>query len=79
MRDGRVLTSVEPAADGGNDDLESEQTAHAKEHGAFLLVNGVYPDNVDDGAGGEENRGADGLEQEELRALLWDGDVSSSF
>lgn len=54
--------------------MESEEATHGEENGAFLLVNGVYPNNVHDGTCSEENSCADGLEEEEVRALLWDGE-----
>ena len=69
-----TLTAVEAAAYGGDDDLESKETTHSEEDGAFLLVDGVYPNNVHDRTCREENSCADGLEEEEVRALLWDGE-----
>ena len=64
------LTSEEAAANGSDDDLEGKETTHAEEDVAVLLIDGVETDDVDEGAGGEENGGADGLEEEEVRALL---------
>ena len=54
--------------------MESKETTHGEEDGAFLLVDGVYPNNVHDRTCREENSCADGLEEEEVRALLWDGE-----
>ena len=67
------LTAIETAGDAGDDDLEGEETAHAEEDITVLLVDGVDADDVDEGAGGEEDGGADGLEEEEMRALLSTG------
>ena len=64
------LTAIETAGDAGDDDLEGEETAHAEEDITVLLVDGVDADDVDEGAGGEEDGGADGLEEEEVGALL---------
>ena len=68
-----TLTTVESTANGGNDDLGSEESAHSEEDIPVLLVDGVDADDVDEGAGGEEDGGADGLEGEEMRALLSTG------
>ena len=69
------LTAVEAAADSSNYYLERKETAHAVEDVAALLVNGMNADHVHEGAGGEENCGADGLEEEEVGTLLCRGSV----
>jgi hypothetical protein len=41
------LTSIETAADCSDDDLESQESAHAIQHWAVLIVNAVYSDHMD--------------------------------
>ena len=65
-----TLTSEEAATDCGDDDLEAKETAHRVQNVAVLLVDGVNSDDMDQGAGGEEDSCADGFEEEEVGALL---------
>ena len=74
-----TLTTVEPAANGGNDDLSGEESTHSEEDVPVLLVDGVDSDDMDDGAGGKEDGRADRLEEEEMRALLKQGRLAPSF
>lgn len=60
-----TLTAVESTADGGNDDLEGKKTAHSEENVPALLVDSMDADDMDDGAGGQEDGSADGFEEEE--------------
>lgn len=41
------LTSIKRTTDPGDDDLKSQEKAHAVQHGAALVVNAVDPDGVD--------------------------------
>jgi len=41
-------TSVKATADGGNDNLKSEESTHAEEDGPALLVNGVNTNDMND-------------------------------
>lgn len=66
-------TAVEGATNCGHDDLQAEQATHDGEYGAIFFVDCVNADDVDEGRSGEEDGGADGLEQEEVRALLGRG------
>lgn len=50
--------------------MQSEQTTHSTENGPALVIDGVNTDNVDGGGHDQEDGGADGLEQEEVRACL---------
>ena len=43
-----ILTSEEPATDGGHDDLETQESTHSVEHIAVLLVDSVDADDVND-------------------------------
>ena len=74
-----TLTTVESTANGGNDDLGSEESAHSEEDIPVLLVDGVDSDDMDDGAGGQEDGRADRLEEEETGALLKQGRLAPSF
>jgi hypothetical protein len=69
---GEDHTSVECTANGSDDDLETEQSAHAAEDGATLVVDSVDTDNMDGRAGGEEDGGTDRLEEEEFLTCLYD-------
>lgn len=53
--------------------MESKEAAHTKENLAILLIDSVDTDDMNERAGGKEDSSADGLEQEEVRALLWTG------
>lgn len=66
----RILTSEEAAADGSDDNLETEKAAHGVENIATLLVDGMNADDMHERASREEDSCADGFEQEEVRALL---------
>ncbi len=66
-----MLTAEEATADGGDYHLESKEAAHAEKDVAALLIDGVDTDDMNERAGGKEDSGADGLEEEEVRALLW--------
>ena len=57
-----VLTSVEAAADGSDDDLECKETAHSVEDIPVLLVDSMNADDMDDGAGRKKDGRADRLE-----------------
>ena len=64
------LTPVETTADGGDDHLDTKESEHGREYLAAAVVNGVYPDDMDGGADGEEDGGADGLKEVEVRTSL---------
>ena len=63
-------TLVEATANGGYYNLHSKKDAHGVEDRSLLVVDGVNTDNVDDRASGEEDCSANGLEEEEVGALL---------
>ena len=64
------LTSVESASNSHADDGECEETGHRHQNLAALVVNGVDTDDMDGGAGRDEDGSADRLEQEEMGTLL---------
>ena len=64
------LTSEEATANRGDDDLETKEATHGVEDIAVLLVDCMNSNDMHEGASGEEDRCADGLEEEEVRALL---------
>lgn len=44
---GNKLTSIKRTTDAGDDNLKSQEKAHAIQHGAVLVVNAVDPDGMD--------------------------------
>ena len=66
----RVLTAEEAAADGGDDDLKSEERTHSDENRPAFLVDCVNADDVHDGAHCQQDGCAYGFKQVETATLL---------
>ncbi len=68
--DRSALTSEETTADGSDNDLGTEEGEHGPEDLTAAVVDGVYPNDMDRGADGEEDGSADRFEEVEMRTGL---------
>jgi len=65
-----MRTAIEATADGSHDDLDAEQARHEGQDVAVVVINGLDTNDMDSRGAGEEDSGADGLEEEELLAHI---------